>query len=52
MRMGDMMTRDVPLLRPDDTLEQGVKLLRKTNWKGFQWWMHGAPWSEYLPRPT
>lgn len=34
MRMGDMMTRDVPLLRPDDTLEQGVKLLRKTKLDG------------------
>lgn len=34
MRMGDMMTRDVPLLRPDNTLEQGVKLLRKTKLDG------------------
>lgn len=34
MRMGTMMTRDVPLLYPDSTLEQGVQLLRKTKLDG------------------
>jgi PAS domain S-box-containing protein len=34
MRLGDMMTRDVPFLHPEDTLERGVKLLRKTKLEG------------------
>ncbi|MHB8155930.1 MAG: sigma 54-interacting transcriptional regulator, partial [Desulfocucumaceae bacterium] len=34
MRMGEMMTRDVPLLHSDSTLKQGVKILRQTKLDG------------------
>ncbi|MDR3271738.1 MAG: CBS domain-containing protein, partial [Peptococcaceae bacterium] len=34
MIIGDLMTRDTPLLHPNDTLEHAVKLLRKTKMDG------------------
>lgn len=34
MRLGDIMTRDVPFLHPEDTLGRGVMLLRKTKLEG------------------
>jgi transcriptional regulator with PAS, ATPase and Fis domain len=34
MRMGEMMTRDVPLLPADSTLKQGVQILRRTKLDG------------------
>lgn len=34
MRMGEIMTRDVPLLHSDSTLKQGVRILRQTKLDG------------------